>query len=79
MPNPNIGMPLPNPGGLYGAASSMPQPGGGYHGNLSFGVSIDIGGPVQSPHVHFMHVLCKVKHKTIYIYKNKSRLFVINN
>lgn len=40
MPNPNIGMPMPNPVGLYGAAPSMPQPGGGYPGNLSFGVSI---------------------------------------
>lgn len=40
MPNPNIGMPSPTPGGLYGAAPSMPQPGGGYpSGNLSFGVS----------------------------------------
>ena len=47
MPNPNIGMPMPNPGGLYGAAPSMPQPGGGYSGNLSFGVSINIGSLVQ--------------------------------
>jgi len=39
MPNPSIGMPSPTPGGLYGPAPSMPQPGGGYASwNLSFGV-----------------------------------------
>ena len=47
MPNPNIGMPPPNPGGLYGAAPAMPQPGGGYPGNVSFGVSINIDSLVQ--------------------------------
>lgn len=59
MPSPNIGMPPPNPGGLYGAAPSMPQPGGGYpSGNLSFGVSINR----QLSTVNlYMYVLCMGK------------------